>query len=71
MPHTSISRFGLILAAALVLLAGLITLAVYQTRPQPQPAADELDKPVMPRRSNFWPRPCGKAPRALPRIRRR
>jgi len=47
MPHTSISRFGLILAAALVLLAGLVTLAVYQTRPQPLPAGDELDKPVM------------------------
>ncbi|MEW6118789.1 MAG: diguanylate cyclase [Pseudomonadota bacterium] len=47
MPHTSISRFGLILAAALVLLAGFVTLAVYQTRPQPQLAAEELDKPVM------------------------
>jgi diguanylate cyclase (GGDEF)-like protein len=47
MPSTSISRFGLILAAALVLLAGFVTLAVYQTRPQPQPAAEELDKPVM------------------------
>ncbi|MCA1978031.1 MAG: GGDEF domain-containing protein [Thiobacillus sp.] len=35
------------LAAALVLLAGLVTLAVYQVRPQPQPAAEELDRPVM------------------------
>ncbi|MCA1926213.1 MAG: GGDEF domain-containing protein, partial [Thiobacillus sp.] len=47
MPPTSISRFGLILVAALTLLAGFVTLAVYQTRPQPQNAAEELDKPVM------------------------
>lgn len=47
MPSTSISRFGLILVAALTLLAGFVTLAVYQTRPQPQTAGEELDKPVM------------------------
>jgi diguanylate cyclase (GGDEF)-like protein len=47
MPHTSILRFGLILVAALVLLTGGVTLAIYQSRPQPLPAAEELDKPVM------------------------
>jgi len=47
MPHTSISRFGLILAAALVLLAGLATSAIYLSRPQAQPVPEELDKPVM------------------------
>ncbi len=47
MPHTSISRFGLILAAALVLLAGLVTSAIYLTRPQAQPVPEELGKPVM------------------------
>jgi len=47
MPHTSISRFGLILAAALVLLAGLVTTAIYLTRPQAQPVPEELGKPVM------------------------
>lgn len=47
MPHTSILRFGLMLVAALVLLTGGVTLAIYQSRPQPLPAAEELDKPVM------------------------
>ena len=47
MPHTSILRFGLILAAALVLLAGLVTSAIYLSRPQAQPVPEELDKPVM------------------------
>ncbi|MCL5060695.1 MAG: GGDEF domain-containing protein [Candidatus Thermoplasmatota archaeon] len=47
MHHTSISRFGLILAAALVLLAGLVTSAIYLSRSQAQPAPEELDKPVM------------------------
>jgi hypothetical protein len=47
MPHTSISRFGLILAAALVLLAGLGTAAFYLSRPQAQPVLEEFDKPVM------------------------
>ena len=47
MHHTSISRFGLILAAALVLLAGLVTSAIYLSRPQAQPVPEELDKPVM------------------------
>ena len=47
MPHTSISRFGLILAAALVLLAGLVTSAIYLTRPQAQPVPEELGNPVM------------------------
>ena len=47
MHHTSISRFGLILAAALVLLAGLVTSAIYMTRPQAQPVPEELGKPVM------------------------
>lgn len=45
MSPTSIVRFGLSLTAALLLLSGFVTLAVYQTRPQPQ--AEELDKPVM------------------------
>jgi diguanylate cyclase (GGDEF)-like protein len=40
-------RFGLILATALVLLAGLVTSAIYLSRPHAQPAPDELDKTVM------------------------
>lgn len=47
MPLTSISRFGLILAAALVLLAGFVASAIYLMRPQTQPMPEELDKPVM------------------------
>ena len=47
MPHTSISRFGLILAAALVLLAGLVASVIFLTRPQAQTAPEELGKPVM------------------------
>ncbi len=47
MLHTSILRFGLILVTALVLLAGLVTTAIYLSRPQLQPAPEELDKPVM------------------------
>ncbi|OJW94590.1 GGDEF domain-containing protein [Thiobacillus sp. 65-1402] len=47
MSHTSVLRFGLILAAALVLLAGLATFAIYQSRPQAQPAQEEFGKPVM------------------------
>ena len=47
MHHTSISRFGLILAAALVLLAGVVTSVIYLSRPQVQPLPEELDKPVM------------------------
>jgi hypothetical protein len=40
-------RFGLILSAALVLLAGLVAAVFYLSRPQGQPAPEELDKPVM------------------------
>jgi len=47
MHHTSILRFGLILATALVLLVGLVTFAIYQSRPEALPVPDELDKPVM------------------------
>jgi diguanylate cyclase (GGDEF)-like protein len=47
MPTTSILRFGLILASALVLLAGLVTSAFYLSRSQVQPVAEEFDKPVM------------------------
>ena len=47
MPHISIVRSGLILAAALVLLAGLVTSALYLLRPQAHPVAEEFDKPVM------------------------
>jgi diguanylate cyclase (GGDEF)-like protein len=47
MSHTSILRFGLILAAALVLLAGLVASMIYLSRPQVQPVAEEFDKPVM------------------------
>lgn len=47
MPQTSILRFGLILATVLVLLAGGVTLAIYQSRPGVQPVPEELDKPVM------------------------
>lgn len=47
MPQTSILRFGLILTTVLVLLAGLVTLAIYRTRPGVQPVPEELDKPVM------------------------
>jgi diguanylate cyclase (GGDEF)-like protein len=47
MHHTSILRFGLTLVAALVLLAGLFTAAIFLSRPQVQPVPEELDKPVM------------------------
>jgi diguanylate cyclase (GGDEF)-like protein len=47
MSKQSILRFGLILAAALVLLAGLVTSGIYLTRPQPDAAPETLDKPVM------------------------
>jgi diguanylate cyclase (GGDEF)-like protein len=47
MPNTSILRFGLILASALVLLAGGGTFAIYLSRPQALPVQEELDKPVM------------------------
>jgi diguanylate cyclase (GGDEF)-like protein len=47
MQPTSILRFGLILVATLVLLAGLVTSVFYLSRPQPQPQAEDLDKPVM------------------------
>ena len=47
MPHTSIARFGLTLTAALVLLAGLVTSAIYLVRPQAQPVPEELGEPVM------------------------
>jgi diguanylate cyclase (GGDEF)-like protein len=40
-------RFGLILATALVLLAGLGTTAFYLSRPHALPAPEEFDKPVM------------------------
>jgi diguanylate cyclase (GGDEF)-like protein len=45
--RTSILRLGLTLVAALTLLAGLTTLAIYGSRTQTQTAQDELDKPVM------------------------
>ncbi len=47
MLHTSILRFGLILAMALVLLAGLGTTAFYLSRPQALPLPEEFEKPVM------------------------
>ncbi|WP_324779595.1 GGDEF domain-containing protein [Thiobacillus sedimenti] len=47
MHHTSITRLGLILAAVLVLLAGLVTSAIYLTRPQGSPVAEDMGKPVM------------------------
>lgn len=44
----SISRFGLLLAIALIALAGLVTLGIYLARPQGGDSAQEsLDKPVM------------------------
>lgn len=47
MHHTSILRFGLILVATLVVLAGIVTSAIFLSRPQTQAAPEELDKPVM------------------------
>ena len=47
MSKQSILRFGLILAAALVLLAGLITFGIYAARPQTTATPEALDKPVM------------------------
>ena len=47
MHHTSILRFGLILATALALLAGIATSVIYLSRPQGLPAPEDLDKPVM------------------------
>ncbi|MBT9540687.1 diguanylate cyclase [Thiobacillus sp.] len=47
MRPSSILRFGLSLVAALVLLTGLVTAAIYLTRPEASVVMDELDKPVM------------------------
>ena len=47
MPQTSILRFGMILVSALVLLAGLVTTAMFASRPQGQPGPEEFDQPVM------------------------
>lgn len=47
MPHTSISRFGLILIAALAALAALLTAAIYLTRVSDPSTANALAKPVM------------------------
>ena len=47
MSQTSILRFGLVLAAAQMLLAGLVASMIYLSRPQVQPLAEEFDKPVM------------------------
>ncbi|MBT9589460.1 MAG: GGDEF domain-containing protein [Thiobacillus sp.] len=47
MHHTSILRFGLILVAALVLLAGVVTSVIFLSRPQAAPIEEEFDKPVM------------------------
>lgn len=47
MSKQSILRFGLILATALVLLAGLITFGIYLARPQAAATPEALDKPVM------------------------
>ncbi|OYW36735.1 MAG: GGDEF domain-containing protein [Hydrogenophilales bacterium 12-61-10] len=47
MPPSSILRFGLTLISALVLLTGLVTAAIYLSRPQAQTVADEIDTPVM------------------------
>jgi len=47
MPPSSILRFGLTLISALVLLTGLVTAAIYLSRPQAQAVAEEIDTPVM------------------------
>jgi diguanylate cyclase (GGDEF)-like protein len=47
MSKQSILRFGLILAAALMLLAGLVTFGIYAARPQTAAMPEPLDKPVM------------------------
>jgi diguanylate cyclase (GGDEF)-like protein len=47
MPNTSILRFGLILVTALVVLAGLVTSAIFLSRPAEVPVPEEFDKPVM------------------------
>jgi diguanylate cyclase (GGDEF)-like protein len=47
MPSSSILRFGLTLVAALVLLTGLVTAAIYLSRPQALEVTEKLDKPVM------------------------
>ncbi|OYY60163.1 MAG: GGDEF domain-containing protein, partial [Hydrogenophilales bacterium 28-61-11] len=47
MPSSSILRFGLTLISALVLLTGLVTAAIYLSRPQAQTVAEEIDTPVM------------------------
>lgn len=49
MPHTSILRFGLILSAALLLLAAFVAAAFYVFRSEGQAVSDEFDKPVMAR----------------------
>ena len=47
MPSSSILRFGLTLVAALVLLTGLVTTAIYLSQPQALDETEKLDKPVM------------------------
>ena len=47
MPRTSILRFGLMLATALVLLAGVAAFALYRLRAPEHSTSDELGKPVM------------------------
>lgn len=47
MPPSSILRFGLTLVTALVLATGLVTSAIYLSRPQAPEATDGLDRSVM------------------------
>ena len=61
MPHTSILRFGLILAAALLALAALITAAFYLSRPEWQAAPEEFDKPVMATQIEFLAEVLGRS----------
>ena len=61
MPHTSILRFGLILASALLTLAALVTAAFYLSRPEWQAAPEEFDKPVMATQIEFLAEVLGRS----------
>ena len=61
MPNTSILRFGLILAAALLALAALITAAFYLSRPEWQTTPEEFDKPVMAAQIEFLAEVLGRS----------
>lgn len=61
MPPTSILRFGVLLATALLLLAALVTAAFYVSRPERHTVAEEFDKPVMATQIEFLAEVLGRS----------